>query len=537
MSEEKNSNTGRVSGANGGEPMIGAVSLLESMVACGLEACFANPGTSELHLVSALQNDDRVRSVLCLFEGVATGAADGYARMAGKPAATLLHLGPGLANGWANLHNAKKAKTPVVNIVGDHATWHLPLGSALTSDLLGLSDTISDWTKVSASTEAIGADLAEACQVSTAEGGQIATLVLPADTTWNPGGVTAKPLPALPAVPLDEKAIANAADILASDRKVAIVTTGPSMTGKGREACTRIAAKTGAAFFCNPLNAHMERGAGRMEFRRIPGWGQDALEILGAFDDLIIIGAGMPVLGFGHPTFKSVLVPESVKVTRLAESNEDIAGICIALADAVGAPSGAAIKPLLTERKEFDLATGPLTAESIGRAINKFLPENAIISDESGTGGGGHYPFSACAVPHDALFLTGGSIGQGLPVALGASIACPDRKVVCLESDGSGMYTQQALWSMAREKCDVTTVIFSNRTYGILIRSIGMYDISGLRNSVPDLFDLSNPDINWAKMAESMGVEGHICDTAESFNKVFEDCMSRPGPHLIEAIV
>ncbi len=517
--------------------MSGAQSLLETLLACGVDACFANPGTSELHLVAALQNDERMRPILCLFEGVATGAADGYARMAGKPAATLLHLGPGLANGWANLHNAKKAKVPVLNIVGDHASWHLPLGASLTSDLEGLSASISDWTKYSKTPADIGGDVALAWQASMANGGQIATLVLPADATWSPGAKVGKPLPAPPANRIADTEIAAAAAILNSGRKVALLTSGPGLIGAGREACTRIAAKTGSAMLCQGLNRHMERGAGRMPFRRLSAWGEETINFLSGFDDLVIVGTGRPVLSFAHPKFKSVLIPDNVNTLHLATPDDDVTGALVALAEAVGAGPGIDVSAMLVQRQEVDLATGVLNGEAIGRALNTFMPENAIISDESGTGGGAHYPFSATAAPHDCLFLTGGSIGQGLPVALGASIACPDRKVVCLESDGSGMYTLQALWSIAREQCDVTTVVCSNRTYGILMRSIGQYEVPGLGNSVPGLFDLSNPDISWAKLAEGMGVEGHTCRTAEDFNRVFEDCMRRKGPQLIDAVV
>lgn len=517
--------------------MTGARSLLETLIALGVDACFANPGTSELHLVAALQNEPRMRSVLCLFEGVASGAADGYARMRGTPAATLLHLGPGLANAWANLHNAKKAKVPVINIVGDHASWHLPLGASLTSDLPGLSASISDWTKYSAAPGDIGRDTAEAYRVAMAKNGQIATLVLPADTTWTTGGVPTGPLPPEPLNPMPATDIANAAKILTSGRRIAMLVTGPSLIGEGREACTRIAAKTGVKIFCHGLNTHMERGAGRMAFERLSGWGEDATKTLSAYDDLIVVGTGIPVLSFAHPTFKSVLVPDSVALTRLGSADDDIVGALQALAEAVGAGPDTDTSGLIVQREVAELATGKLTADAVGRAVNRFMPAGAIISDEAGTGGGAHYPVTAKAEPHDALFLTGGSIGQALPVALGASIACPDRKVVCLHGDGGAMYTVQALWSIAREKCDVTTVIFSNRTYGILIRSIGMYAIPGMPNKVPDLFDLTNPDINWAKIAEGMGVEGHVATTAEEFNRIFEDCMARKGPHLIEAVV
>jgi acetolactate synthase I/II/III large subunit len=519
------------------DDLTGAQSLLATLLNCGVEACFANPGTSELHLVAALQNEERIRSVLCLFEGVATGAADGYGRMARKPAATLLHLGPGLANGWANLHNAKRAKTPIVNVVGDHATWHKQLDAELSSDLEGVAASISDWTWISKSAAEIGNDAVRAYRAAMARNGQIATLILPADASWERGGVIAEPLPKEPLKQIDSRDIDAAAAILTSGRRVALLTTGPSLNGAGRDACTRIAAKTGAKMFCKGLNARMERGAGRMPFTRLSGWGQVTLDVLSEFDDLILIGAGIPVMSFAHPEYESVLVPRSVNVLRLAAAEDDVVGALAALSAAVGAPAQADIETLLESRVEHDLAIGPLNAEAVGQAISRFLPEGAILSDESGTGGAGHYPFSANAVPHDCLFLAGGSIGQGLPVGLGAAVACPDRKVVCLEADGSAMYTLQALWSMARGKCDVTTVIFSNRRYGILMRSVGQYGISGLPNRVPDLFDLSHPDLDWAQLARGMGVEGHVCDTADDFNRVFEDCMRRKGPHLIEAVI
>ena len=513
------------------DSMTGAESLLATLLACGVETCFANPGTSELHLVSALESEPRIRSVLCLFEGVATGAADGYGRMKGKPAVSLLHLGSGFANGWANLHNARKAKTPVVNLVGQHSTSHLPLGGAQVSDLEGVSGSISDWLKASDTASEVGADAARAIRAAVSRGGQVATLIVPGDASWETGGIPGRPLAPEPANQAAGDNIEEAARILTSGRRAAVLTTGPSLAGEGREACTRIAAATGAAFFCPSLYPRMERGAGRMAFRRVPAWGRSALEILGEFDDLVVVGTELPILAFGHPEYGSVLVPDKVRTFRLAGPEDDVAGTMAALADRVGAGVGAS----LCERASPTLAEGPLTAEAIGRAICRFLPEGAVVSDESGTGGAAAYPLAAGAAPHDSLYLTGGAIGQALPVALGAAIACPDRKVLCLQADGGGMYTLQSLWSMARERCDVTTVIFSNRVYGILVRSLGQYGIG--TNRIPDLFDLSNPELDWARLAEGMGVEGHVCNTAEDFNRVFEDCIGRKGPQLIEAVI
>ena len=516
--------------------MTGAESLLETLRACGVEACFANPGTSEIGLVAGLEAQDRIRPVLCLFEGVATGAADGYGRMARRPAATLLHLGPGFANGWANLHNARKAGTPVVNLVGQHATWHVPLGGALHSDLEGAAASVSDWLRVSRTASEVGADAADAVRAATGGGGRIATLVLPADAGWEAGGVAGAPRAADPPAPVAVARIEAAAAALASARRVAVLAAGPALFGAGRQACERIAAATGAAFFCTSLYARMERGAGRMAFRRIPGWGRTAREMLGAFDEVILAGAAPPVLSFGHPEFESRLIPDSVRVSRLAGPGDDVAGALAALADALGPAPPAAAAPAAA-RAAPGPPEGRLTGAAVGRTLARFLPEGAVVSDESGTAGAAAWPEAAGAAPHDSLYLTGGSIGQALPVALGAAIACPGRKTVCLQADGGGMYTLQALWSMAREGCDATVVILANRAYGILVRSFGEYGAAGPENRIPALFDLSNPELRWAKLAEGMGVAADVCDGAEAFDRVFADCMAGSGPRLIEAVV
>src|ERR1700749_752470 len=182
--------------ANGSGTMNGAESLVRTLVAGGVNVCFTNPGTSEMHFVAALDRVEGMRCILGLFEGVVTGAADGYYRMKGTPASTLLHLGPGLANGLANLHNAKKARSGIVNVVGQHATYHIGLNAPLTSDIEGLARPMSDWVKTSPDGKSVSADGMAAIAAAKSSPPQIATLILPADTAWNEAdGIAQMPAP------------------------------------------------------------------------------------------------------------------------------------------------------------------------------------------------------------------------------------------------------------------------------------------------------------------------------------------------------
>src|SRR5438132_314526 len=396
--------------------MNGAESLARTLVAGGINVCFTNPGTSEMHFVAALDKVNGIRCVLGLFEGVVTGAADGYWRMADKPAATLLHLGPGLGNGLANLHNARKAASGIVNIVGEHATYHVKHDAPLTSDIEGIARPVSAWVRTSPSARAVAADGAAAIVAARTPPGQVATLILPADTAWNDADGVA-PVPPAPA--------------------------------------------------------------------------------------RVVVGA-------------------------------DAIGAREALAAAVGAKkNGEVVQP----PGRPALPTGALTPDTLAAALGALLPEGAIVSDESVTSDRGFFKATAGAPPHDWMNNMGGSIGLGLPLATGAAVACPDRKVVCLEGDGSGMYTLQALWTQAREGLDVTTVVFANRTYAIL-----RHELSGVRAGTPgpkaaDMLDIGRPDLDWVALARGMGVPASRATTAEEFNKQFAAGLATSGPYLVEAVL
>ena len=511
----------------------GAESLVQTFVDAEVDVCFANPGTSEMHFVAALDSNPGMRCVLGLFEGVVTGAADGYARMNGVPAATLLHLGPGLGNGLANLHNAKKARTPIVNVVGDHATYHRKYDAPLSSDVAGIAAPVSGWVKASESADDVAADGALAVQAAMSPPGQVATLILPADTAWNRTTASARPLDPIAPNPVDDAQVQAVANALALGEPAVMLINGP-LTANRTEVADRIAQKTGARLIMDTFVPRIERGAGRVNIERLPYFGEQAAEVLAGTKHLILISTQAPVTFFAYPDKPNWLTPDGCELHTLVERDGDVLGALEALADAVGAGD---TQPTLVPAKRPELPTGALDPRSIGAAVGCLLPENAIVVDEGGMSGAGSYYGTMGAPPHDWLILTGGSIGYGPPSATGAAVACPDRRVVNLQADGSAMYTVQALWTQARENLDVTTVIFSNRKYAILQIEFDRVGAHAPGPKAMSMLDLSNPDLDWVSLAKGMGVPGWKATTAEEFNKALATSLSQPGPSLIEAVI
>lgn len=513
--------------------MNGAESLLRTLVASGVEVCFANPGTSEMHFVSAIDRVPGMRPVLGLFEGVVTGMADGYGRMAERPAATLLHLGPGLANGLANLHNARRAATPIVNLVGDHATYHAQFDAPLTSDIHGFARPVSGWLHSSTSPGSVAADGARAVQAARQAPGQIATLIVPADVAWLDAGPPAEPLPVTGPAPVSTTALASAIAALRNGRRTAILIRGAALRGAGLRAAGRIAAATGAELFCDTFAPRIERGAGRVAVTRLPYFAEQLVTTLEPFEQLILVGSTPPVAFFAYPDKPSWCTPEGASISYLAQPHEDGAGALVAVADELGATDAdVAVAPL----RLGDEPTGRLDQFSVGTIIGRLLPDDAIVSDEAATSGLGSAIALATAAPHDVLSLTGGAIGQGLPLAAGAAVACPDRKVVCLHGDGGAMYTVQALWTMARERLDVTTVIFANHSYGILNVELQRVGADSGPQAL-SMLDLTNPELDWVSLATGLGVEAVRADTVETFRDAFASAMGQQGPRLIEVVL
>ncbi|MEV6902343.1 acetolactate synthase large subunit [Amycolatopsis sp. NPDC051372] len=513
--------------------MNGAQSLIRTLVDAGVEVCFSNPGTSEMHFVAALDSVPEMRGVLGLFEGVVTGAADGYARIAEKPAATLLHLGPGLGNGLANLHNARRAHTPVVNVVGDHATYHKQYDAPLESDIDALAGSLEGWVRRSSHTKDVGADAAAAVAASQDAPGRVATLILPADASWGEGGETCAPIPPRAPQAVDATTVKNIAEVLRSGESVALLIGGPACREAGLLATSRIAAATGAKALIETFPTRLERGAGLPNVERLGYLAEQAMYQLDGVKHLIVAGTRAPVSFFAYPGKPSVLVPEGAKVHVLAEVGQDVA---TALSD-VAAIVAADVEPVLQEASRPALPSGPLTAQNWVEVIGALLPEQAIIADEANTSGLLLPAATAGAPRHDVLTLTGGAIGYGMPVATGAAIAAPSRPVINLQSDGSAMYTISALWTQARENLDVTTVILNNHAYAILRMELQRVGAASDGPKAKELLDLSRPDMDFAKMAEGMGVPATRATTAEELAEQFSRALAEPGPHLIDASV
>ena len=513
--------------------MNGARVLMETLVACGVDTCFTNPGTSEMQFVAALDEVEGMRAVLGLFEGVVTGAADGYGRMAGRPAATLLHLGPGLGNGIANLHNARRARTPVVNVIGDHATYHQRYDAPLQSDIRSLAAPVSAWFGgVAAGSDVAGSTL-EAFEASMGPPGGVATLVVPADVSWSEAGAPGAPRRPGVQGSVDSDSVLLAAKALRSGEPAALFVGGRVGARRGLEAAARVSAASGAKLLCETFPARLERGAGIPAVDRLAYLAELAELQLAGLRHLVLVDAKSPVSFFAYPGKASDLVPEGCEVTVLAGPSDDAVGALEALAGELGANGGRGG----ADAGRPDLPSGALSAQSAASVVGALLPEGAVVSDEANTAGIFLAAATAGAPPHDWLCLTGGAIGQGMPVATGAAVACPDRKVVCLQADGSAMYTLQSLWTQAHEGLDVTTVIYNNGSYAVLEMELDRVGAGSPGPRARSMLELSAPEIDFVALAKGMGVPAWRSSTCEDFAAHLGAALSQPGPALVEAMV
>jgi acetolactate synthase I/II/III large subunit len=513
----------------------GAQALIRTLVDAGATTCFTNPGTSEMHFVAALDSVPEMRAVLATFEGVATGAADGYARIADRPGVTLLHLGPGLGNGLANLHNARKAKSPIVNIVGDHATYHTQYDAQLQSDIETVARNVSTWVRTSASTAELAKDAAEAIGAALGPPGQVATLILPADVSWSEGGQPAVLAPRTPPPPAPAATIEAIAKALRTGGRSAILLGGRALREDPLRAAARVAAATNAQLLAETFPARLERGAGLPAPERIAYFPEFAAVQMRGLKNLILVDAKAPVTFFAYPGKPSYLVPDGCEVHELAPPDGDVLASLEQLGEALGGSEGAPAPVQSLARP--GRPTGQLTAEKVCQAIGALLPEGAIVSDESVTSGQTLPAATAGAPRHDLLALTGGAIGQGLPVAVGAAVAAPDRPVLALEADGSSLYTIQSLWTMVREQLNITVILFNNRSYGILNVELQRVQADGAGPKAKSQLDLSRPDVDFVSLAKGFGVPSKRVDSAEDLLTELKRAISDPGPHLIEVLV
>jgi len=515
--------------------MNGAEALLKTVAAAGFDVCFANGGTTEMPMILAFDSITAIKPMLGLFEGVCSGAADGYGRMKEKPALCLLHLGPGLANGVANLHNAKRARTPLLNVIGEHASWHMQANAPLAMDIECLCKTFSGWQRTVRSVETIAQDVAEAMEA--ASRGQIASLIVPCDLQWKEYRGEIPAAKGFTCDPPDRSVIQSAAKMLKSAEKAALIMNGRALRRRGLEAAARIRAAVGCDLFCINFPAYVDRGAGLVPVTRVPYFPEPAAALLAPYRSVLMAGTDQPVNFFGYEGQWSNPVAADVPKLRIDGDSQDAAETLEALADELGAPGTNAIGKFLAGFKVPDVPSGKLTPEKACTTLAALQPEGAIICDEGLTAAFSYFPQGATLAPHSYFMITGGAIGQGMPSATGAAVACPDRPVINLQADGSAMYTVQSLWTQAREGMNVTTLICSNRSYNIINVELQRAGVTNPGPRALSFTDLGNPPIDWPSMSKGMGVPGVAVDTAEGLARELKKALREPGPHLIEMVL
>lgn len=518
--------------------MNGAEALIRGLTGAGVNVCFTNPGTSEMHLVQAIDGVNDMRAILCLFEGVCTGAADGYARMRGTPACTLLHLGAGLGNGIANLHNARRADSPVVNLVGDHAGYHLHLDAALTSNIRDIAQGVSAWIRTAATAEGLGQDARDAVTAALAANpqgqGNVATLMVPVDCAWGMGHAVASGPLYKQLNEVANEGVIEAVNALGSQgERSVLLLDGNGLSAEGVQQAGRIAKKVGCRVFATTFPSRVEAGPGLFRVPAMPYFPEQVMQTLEGVEQLVLAGARPPVTLFAYQNTPTELVPDGCSVVRLADRQQDVASALKRVADALDAPD---MPDTVAHGVRPSLPEGKLTTAGIGQSVAALAPEHCIISTDSG-GGRAAYDVMQQSLRHTWLSITGGSIGQGGPVAVGAAVACPDRQVIALLGDGGAGYTLQYLWTAARENLNIVTVIYANRAYNILEVEYQRLGINSIGDKAASLFDIGNPDLDWVALANGYGVQAKRASTADEFTLALEEGLRHDGPYLIEATV
>lgn len=512
----------------------GADVMFEALYQGGAEICFANPGTTEMTMVSALARNGKIRSVLSLFEGVCTGAADGYNRVSGKVPLTLLHLGPGFANGIANLHNARRAGSRIINVIGDHATWHLAYDAPLTSDIESLASPVSRQVIRMASTATIVQDVDLAFAATCEAEGGAATLIVPTDVIDAEASRNAQQLVAQPwsGAVVGEERIAEAKAALAGAQDVIVLLGGNALTEAGVRAGAAVAAHLGGRLLMEPYPAIVTLGGDLPAVERQAYFPDDVIAQMGNAT-VVLAGSLMPISYFGYEGWPSQLVAEE-RLVRLAGPEHDAVGALLDLGEALGARTlavQAAAEPSAPTADRGAALTPPLVVEELLAQ----LPHDAIISLEGSTLGGPWLRNAHRARRHRVITNTGGAIGQGLPCAVGAALAEPEARVVSLQSDGSAQYTLQALWTMAREKLPVTVIMAANHRYAILQTELTRAEAPLDDAVIAGLTLLDNPRVDWTALAAGYGVKAVRVTTTGELEAALAEGLAHDGPMLIQA--
>lgn len=521
----------------GGDLVNGAEALVATLEACGVTACFANPGTTELEIVAALDRSAGIRSVPVLFEGVAVGAADGFGRMSGIPGAALLHTGAGFPNGLSAVLNAAKASSPSIAIVGDHPLaireWNHVIASGV--DIERVAAPYAKWVRRSRLTT-VGQDAADAFAAACSAPGGPATLVVPSDVAWSAGAEPGRPSAAQKPSPVSAEAVLQAAYALRLPGEAALVLHGEATVDPAAlRAAADIAATTGCRVMARA--SRIVRGPDFLPVEFLPYSPMLAIEALKGIRHLVLVGAHPPIMPWTYPDRSAPMMADpECRIWTLARPEENVVDALTTLAAEIGGDRSRAA-PQPAPGMAPVPASGTVTPDALAQSIAALIPENAIVIDESVTTGRSFYQVSAASRPHDWLRNLGGALGYGQPVAIGSAIACPDRKVIVLQGDGAAMYTPQSLWTIAHEGLNVLVVIFANRSYEVLRVDMRLrhQNVDGAVNHA--LTDLGTPAIDWAGLARSLGIRSARLDSMQAFNEAFAREAQTAEPALLEVIV
>lgn len=510
-----------------------AESLVGALVDAGIDTVFANPGTTEMPLVAALDAcGDAVTAVLALHETVCSAAADGYWRARGRPAATLLHLGPGVANAAANFHNAQKARAGIVNLIGDHPNRHLSVQSPLQTPLESLCRLFSDWTGF-ASDPAQQAAVARTA-VGIAATGRVASLIVPHDVQLAQVGPTPRPLSSVPGRPRSA-AIPAAIAALARATRPALLLGGPALGKAGLRLAARLGARVGAPVFCETLFAAMDRGGDIPQPTRLAYFPEQAIAQLAGHDLILLVGAAEPVAFFAYPDLPSRLAPSGAAIVAVATAHEDCALALAELLDAVpAAPDQATACNSGAGQPSANAPGDRLTPQTLCEIVAAAIPAGAVVVDEGITTGLAFYNASLAARPFRHLCLTGGAIGWGPGASVGAALGAR-APVINLQADGSSLYAIQALWTQARHSLPVTTVICRNGRYRILETELARAGLDTRGRHAAAMCDLAG--IDWCTLAQGFGVRAVRARSVGELTAALEGIAERRGPLLIEAVI
>ena len=515
--------------------MNGAAAFFKSIVDNGIDTIFACPGTSEMQVVDEVGYSN-LRVVLCLFENSVTGMADGYARMLDKPALGMVHVTCGLTNALANMHNARIANSRMIIFGGGVHVAHEvnePVHSMLQRQPY-VAQIAAQCVIEARSPDQLAAAATQALKASNDGAGKIVYVYGPNNAVWGESSFQGKlTSSAEQRQRVSTATISSIADTLKAGKKTAFILDNLALREEGLEILGRIAEGAGGRLFREWLPSRIAMGAGRVRTETLPYGGAEGRELLSEFDQIVLVGAKIPVCPFSYENQPWVKIPENCNVHTLATADHDILAALEELATQLDLPEKASNR---YNRKPGEPPTGPLSGNSIVQSLSILMPADSIVLDEAMLENVMFPLLMDGAAPFDFMAACpGGAIGAGPPVACGAAIACPNRKVILLEGDFSLMQGNTALWSMAQHNLDICVINYNNEGSASLSTELARVRQGEAQPKSIELLRIRKPTIDYAAMAESMGVPASRAETAEEFHLQLTKAMSTKGPHFIDA--